>query len=170
MKASPLFFLWPAVLRWGHRCGNLLLLTLQVFSSPSAHSPKLLTALRLRWWRREESNGWKGLMWLASVLSDMASSDGGRCFKPIHFGGGDKHLYIFRDWLPSLGISSLLFHWFSSNLIHIERLFWCPSAFPGGHLRQSPFGMVLGLALSQSGGPSPPLSAFRSGSHRFLLG
>lgn len=94
------------------------------------------------------------------MLFDMALSGRGRSLKLIHFGGGHEHLCILQRLPSKSGNLSLQFLWFSSNLIHNERYCCCPSAFPGAHLR-----MAQVLALSQSCEPSPPLSAFRSGSH-----
>ena len=94
----------------GH--GKLLLLILQVCYSLSTCSPKLSTAL----WLGADAGGEVkagGLMWLAPVLSDGASSGCGRCSKPIHFRGRDEPLPILQR-LPS--ITSLQFPWFSSIL------------------------------------------------------
>ena len=94
----------------GH--GKLLLLILQVCCSLSTCSPKLSTAL----WLGADAGGevkTGGLMWLAPVLSDGASSGCGRCSKSIHFGGRDEPLPILQR-LPS--ITSLQFPWFSSIL------------------------------------------------------
>lgn len=102
MKASPLLLPWPAVLSWGGRYGKLLLFILQILSSLPTLSPKLLTALWLKWLGEGGEVGRHGgvLKSLALMLFDTAFSGWGRILKLIHFRGGQEHLCIF--WrLPS---------------------------------------------------------------------
>lgn len=127
-KTKALLLPWPAVLSWGGRCGKLLLLILQIFSSLPTLSPKLLIALWLRCVGREggeegRAGGfdvtgadaiWHGSLWLWQR------------FKADSFWGWARTFVYssetaFQVW-ESLFCSSLGF----SAIWFIEIYCWCP--------------------------------------------